>query len=43
MGLDPALFFLANLFFYYHENKWISEFKKTDIGKSRHLVTFQIP
>ena len=34
MGSDPAPF-MANLFLYYYENKWINKLKKSDIGRSR--------
>ena len=34
MGSDPAPF-MANLFLYYYENKWINKLKKSDIGRAR--------
>ena len=34
MGSDPAPF-MANLFLYFYENKWVKSLKKTDLQKAR--------
>ena len=34
MGSDPAPF-MANLFLYFYENKWVRTLKKTDLNKAR--------
>ena len=36
MGSDPASF-VANLFLYFYESKWMNELKKNDLIKARKL------
>ena len=35
---DPAPFFLADLFLYYYENKWLLDTKKIDLQKARLFI-----
>ena len=35
---DPAPFFLAHLFLYYYENKWLLDTKKIDLQKARLFI-----
>ena len=42
MGTDPAPF-MANLFLYFCENKWVSELRKKDLQKARLISnTFRL-
>ena len=36
MGSDPAPF-IANLFLYYYENKWIPKMKKSNLNMQDYL------
>ena len=37
MGSDPAPF-MANLFLYHYENRWLQNLKKTDLSTARKIL-----